>query len=239
MSIWKKLSSAVGNFGHSLAGWFARAGESGAGQHAPDRSVAFTMAVIALAAKLAKADGVVTDDERETFSRLFTVPPGERRNVERVFRLAAGSAAGFEAYAKQIANLFHDSPKVLEDVVDSLFHIAGADGVMHPDEMRFLERVTEIFGIKHRFRCIRARHMHHPDDAAYEALGVSPCDDLEDIRRAYRKLVRENHPDRLVARGVPREMLRLATERMAAINAAYEAIVKDRGGPGSVAELAS
>ena len=239
MSIWNKLSASIGDFSRSLAGWFARAGEAGAGQHAPERSVAFTMAVIALAAKLAKADGVVTDDEREIFSRLFVVPAGERRNVERIFRIASGSAAGFEAYATQIARLFHDSPKVLEDVLDSLFHIAGADGVMHPGEMRFLERVTEIFGIKHRFRCIRARHMTHPDDAAYEALGVSPCDDLEDIRRAYRKLVRENHPDRLIARGVPREMLKLATRRMAAINTAFEAIMKDRGGGGGVAELES
>ena len=239
MSIWNKLSASIGDFSRSLAGWFARAGEAGAGQHAPERSVAFTMAVIALAAKLAKADGVVTDDERETFARLFTVPAGQRRNVERVFRIASGSSAGFEAYASQIARLFHDSPRVLEDVLDSLFHIAGADGVMHPAEMRFLERVTEIFGITHRFRCIRARHMHHPDDAAYDALGVSPCDKLEDIRRAYRRLVRENHPDRLIARGVPKEMVKLANKRMAAINAAFETIVKERGGTGAgVAELA-
>jgi len=91
MSMWKKLAASVGDFGRSLAGWFARPGEAGAGQKAPERSVAFTMAVIALAAKMAKADGVVTDDEREAFSRLFRVPPGERRNVERLFRLASGS----------------------------------------------------------------------------------------------------------------------------------------------------
>jgi len=164
---------------------------------------------------------------------------GDAPQAEATQSEATGLRAVLQDYAKQIANLFHDSPRVLEDVVDSLFHIAGADGVMHPEEMRFLERVTEIFGIKHRFRCIRARHMHHPDDAAYEALGVSPCDDLEDIRRAYRKLVRENHPDRLVARGVPKEMLRLATERMAAINAAFETIIKDRGAADKVAEIAS
>ncbi len=240
MNMWKKLAASVGDFGRSLAGWFARPGEAGAGQKAPERSVAFTMAVIALAAKMAKADGVVTEDEREAFSRLFRVPPGERGNVDRLFRLASGSVAGYEAYASRIAHLFHDDPRVLEDVLDALFHVAAADGVMHPEEMRFLERVTEIFGLKHRFRCIRARHMLHPDDAAYEVLGVNPCDDMEHIRKAYRRLVRDNHPDKLLARGVPKEMVRIANERMAAINAAFEAIVEERAEEkGAAARLAA
>ncbi len=238
---WKRLAVHARDFGRSLAGWFARAGEGGAGRHSPERDVAFTMAVVALAAKLAKADGVVSDDEREVFSRLFEAPPRERRNVERIFRLASGSVAGFEAYASQIARLFHDSPKVLEDVLDALFHIAGADGVMHESEMAFLERVAEIFGLGRRFRCIRARHMFHPQDAAYEVLGVSPCDDLETIRAAWRRQVRENHPDRLMARGVPKEMIRIANERMAAINAAWEAIMREHAGEGgseAMAEIA-
>ncbi len=239
MNLWKKLSASVTNFSRALAGWFSRPGEGGASAHAPERSVAFTMAVIALAAKMAKADGVVTQDEREMFARLFHVPAGERRNVERLFRIASGSAAGFEAYAAKIARLFHDSPKTLEDVLDALFHMAGADGVMHPEEMRFLERVTEIFGMNSRFRCIRARHMRHPEDAAYEVLGVNPCDDGEDIRRAYLRLVRENHPDRLIARGVPREMVAIATKRMAAINAAYEAVSGERVPERAAREIAS
>jgi len=239
MSIWNRLSRSVADFSRSLAGWFSRPGEAGAGTHAPERSVAFTMAVIALSAKLAKADGVVSDDERAAFSRLFSVPPGQRAQVERLFRLAGRSTAGFEAYARQIARLFHDSPQILEDVLDSLFHIAGADGVMHPGEMSFLERVTEIFGLKGRFRCIRARHMMHPDDAAYEVLGVNPCDDWADIRAAYRRLVRENHPDRLMARGVPQEMVEIANRRMAAINAAFEAIGKERGEGGRLLEIGS
>ncbi len=94
--------------------------------------------------------------------------------------------------------------------------------------MRFLERVAEIFRLGRRFRCIRARFVRHPDDAPYEVLGVNPCDSDEDIRRAYRRLVRENHPDRLLARGVPEEMLKLANARMAAINAAWEAIRAER-----------
>ncbi len=228
MTLWQKLSRSVGDFGRSLAGWFARAGEPGAGHHAPERSVAFTMAVIALAAKMAKADGTVTEDERAAFSRLFSVPPGERANVERLFRIASGSVAGFEAYASRIARLFHDDPQALEHVLDALFHIAAADGVMHPAEMDFLKRVAEIFGIGGRFRCIRARHMHHPEDAAYEVLGVNPCDDLADIRRAWRRLARENHPDRLLSRGLPKEALEMANRRMAAINGAFEAIVRER-----------
>ena len=223
MSLWRRIGRQAKSFGRALAGWF----RPGKGQGAA-RDVAFTMAVIALAAKMAGADGQVAQEERAVFQRLFAVPPGERANVERLFRLAAATTAGFESYAQQIAQRFHDEPQVLEDVLDALFHIAAADGVMHPAEMALLEEAGRIFRLGERFRCIRARHMRHPEDAPYEVLGVDPCAPPEAVKSAYRRLVRENHPDRLLARGVPREALKLAHERMAAINAAYEEIRRQR-----------
>ena len=223
MSLWRRIGRQAKSFGRALAGWF-RPGKKAAQQ----RDVAFTMAVIALAAKMAGADGHVAEEERAVFQRLFAVPPGERPNVERLFRLAAATTAGFEPYAQQIARLFHDEPQVLEDVLDALFHIAAADGVMHPAEMALLEEAGRIFRLGPRFRCIRARHMQHPEDAPYEVLGVDPCASPEAVKSAYRRLVRENHPDRLVARGLPRAAQKLAHERMAAINAAYEEIRRQR-----------
>jgi DnaJ like chaperone protein len=233
MSIWGKLGGAAAGFifgggplgaiagavaGHVL---FDREGEQG---------VAFTIAVIGLGAKMAKADGVVTDDEIAAFERIFRVPPAEAANVRRVFNLARQDTAGYEAYAAQIAGAFRDNPAVLEDILDGLFEIAKADGVLHPGEQQFLERVAEIFGFApNEFRRIRASHFG-PDAAdPYAVLGVAYDASDTEIKRTYRLLVRENHPDSLMARGVPEEFVRLATDKLSAINAAYEKIERERG----------
>ena len=191
--------------------------------------VVFTIAVIALAAKMAKADGVVTDDEVTAFQRIFRVAPEEEANVRRVFDLARRDTAGYEAYAGQIAKLFAGNPAMLEDILDGLFEIAKADRVLHPGELDFLTRVAEIFGFApNEFRRIRATHF--PDAAdPYVVLGVAYEASEDEVKRTYRRLVRENHPDRLIARGVPPEFLRLATDKLAAINTAYTQVLEERG----------
>jgi DnaJ like chaperone protein len=195
-----------------------------------DTTIGFTIAVIALSAKMAKADGIVTDEEVRAFERLFRVAPEEAANVRRVFDLARRDTAGFEAYAAQIAHLFAGNPGLLEDILDGLFEIAKADGVLHPAEAAFLERVAEIFGFApNEFRRIRASHFA-PDKAdPYVVLGVAYDASENEIRRTYRMLVRENHPDSLIGRGVPEEFVRLATDKLAAINVAYDKIQLERG----------
>jgi DnaJ like chaperone protein len=232
MSIWGKVSGAaaglvvggpVGALVGALAGHFIvdRDGDPG---------VTFTIAVVALAGKMAKADGVATDQEFEIFRRIFGVPPQEEANVRRVFNLARQDMAGFEHYAGQIARLFRDNPAVLEDVLDTLFEIAKSDGVLHPCEARFLERVAEIFGFSpNEYRRIRASHFAPELTDPYVILGVSYAADDEELRQTYRRLVRENHPDSLIARGVPAEFIKLATDKLAAINLAYEKIQLERG----------
>ncbi|HEV2562961.1 MAG TPA: DnaJ family molecular chaperone [Rhizomicrobium sp.] len=236
MSIWGKLGGAAAGFLFgggplgALVGAFAghllvdRAREDDA--DAP--GVAFTIAVIALGAKMAKADGVVTREEEEAFQRIFRVPPQEEANVRRIFNLARQDVAGFEAYAAQIARLFRGNPAVLEDILDGLFEIAKADGVLHPGELSFLERVAEIFGFApNEFRRIRASHFPDASDP-YVILGVAHNAGDDEIKRTYRMLVRENHPDRLMARGVPEEFIKLANDKLAAINAAYDRIEEER-----------
>ena len=230
MSIWGKFSGAVaglisggGAVLNALGQLFAEITEG-------DGNVAFTIAVIALSAKMAKADGVVTDDEVAAFERLFRVAPEERANVRRVFDMARRDTAGYETYAGQIAHLFAGNPALLEDILDGLFEIAKADGVLHPGESAFLERVAEIFGFApNEFRRIRASHFA-PDAAdPYVVLGVAYDASDDEIRRTYRRLVRENHPDSLIGRGVPPEFVRLATDKLAAINVAYDKIEIERG----------
>lgn len=232
MSVWGKVSGAaaglvvggpVGALVGALAGHFIVDRDS-------DPGVTFTIAVVALAGKMAKADGVATDQEFEVFRSIFGVPPQEEANVRRVFNLARQDIAGFEHYAGQIARLFRDNPAVLEDVLDTLFEIAKSDGVLHPCEARFLERVAEIFGFSpNEYRRIRASHFAPELTDPYVILGVSYVADDEELRQTYRRLVRENHPDSLIARGVPAEFIKLATDKLAAINAAYEKIQLERG----------
>jgi DnaJ like chaperone protein len=195
-----------------------------------DPGVVFTMAIIALAAKMARAGGNAGEEEYAIFRSAFGVPPEEDANVRRIFNLARQDIAGYEIYAGQIANLFKDNPAMLEDILDGLFEIAKSDGVLHPCESAFLERVSDIFGFApNEFRRIRASHFAPELTDPYVILGVSYVADDDEIRHTYRRLVRENHPDSLIARGVPAEFIKLATDKLAAINAAYEKIQLERG----------
>ena len=234
MSVWGKVSGAaaglfvggpVGALVGAVAGHFFLDRES-------DPGVTFTIAVVALAGKMARADGVVTEEEFEVFRQVFGVPPEEQANVRRIFNLARQDIAGYEHYAGQIARLFMGNPAMLEDILDGLFEIAKADGVLHPGEAAFLERVAEIFGFApNEFRRIRASHFAPELTDPYVILGLSYAADSDELKQTYRRLVRENHPDSLMARGVPPEFIKLANDKLAAINSAYEKICVERGLP--------
>ena len=225
MTVWANISDLASGIGDSIGqmlGGFSRKST------APEKSVGFTIGMIALGAKMAKADGVVTDDEVLAFREVFHVPEKDMPAVERVFNLAKQDVVGFETYALQVAKLFTKKSKVLENVLDGLFHIAKADGVIHEDELTYLEHVAGIFGFNApEFARIRSRHVGIVDDP-YEILEVPRDAALVDIKKKYKSLVRALHPDKLTASGVPAEMVRIATERMARINAAYSELTKER-----------
>jgi DnaJ like chaperone protein len=193
----------------------------------PEKSVAFTIGMIALGAKMAKADGTVTSDEVTAFGDVFQVPEGDRAAVQRVFDLAKQDIAGYESYAKQVAALFEPASDMLENVLDGLFHIAKADGAVHENELTFLAHVAELFGFDAlAFKRISARHVVVENDP-YDILGVTRDMPFDDIRKAHRKLVRELHPDKHVASGMPQELILIATERLARINEAFDRIKKE------------
>lgn len=194
-----------------------------------DDEVAFTIALIALSAKMAKADGIVSPVEVEAFYQICRVPDGEQKNVKRVYNLAQEDVAGFEVYAQQVADIFADNPRVCEDVLDGLFHIAYADGELHPAEEAYLKRIGEIFGLTGAsFARIHARHSESAIDP-YAVLGVVEGATDNAVKAAWLAAVRDNHPDQLQARGVPSEIIHLANARMAIINRAWETIRDDRG----------
>jgi DnaJ like chaperone protein len=225
MSFWSRLIEIITDVGGSVMAVLQKfAGPPSP----PENSIAFTIGMIGLSAKMAKADGVVTGAEVRAFQKLFHVPEGERPAVARVFDLAKQDVAGFEAYARQIERLFTNRPEMLEDVLDGLFQIATADHLIHEAELVYLARVSEIFGFDAQaFRRIRARHVAGPQDA-FEVLGLPASATDAEIKARYRELVRENHPDRHMAAGVPPELVDIATAKLATINSAYQSLMKER-----------
>lgn len=193
------------------------------------RQVAFTIGTIVLGAKLAKADGVVTRHEVTAFRQVFHVPPEEMRNVAWLYDRAKRDSTGFEPYARQIAKLLRDHPAVLEELIDGLFHIARADGEIHEAELAYLQAVAGIFGFgAQEFRRIRAGNGAAEADDPHAVLGLGAEATMDEVKAAHRRLVREHHPDRLLAEGVPPECVRIANDKLAAINDAYDRIRRAR-----------
>lgn len=193
--------------------------------------VAFSIAIIALSAKMAKADGVVTFEETQAFYQVFDIPEGEASNVDRLFNLAKQDIAGFESYAAQIQGLCgsgENNCPALEDILDGLFHIAKADGAIHQEELVFLQTIAGIFNLDERhFETILARHSLGGEPDPYVILGVARGVDIEVARKAWRKLVQENHPDVLIGRGMPDEFIKIATERLKVINRAWTSLQQE------------
>ena len=223
MTLWSRIAQAISALaiGEGLGTLFDSLRRN------PERSVGFTIAVIALGAKMAKADGLVTRDEVAAFRRVFTIPKGEEASAAKVFDLARQDVAGFDAYARKIRAMFKPSDRdVMIDLMEGLFHIAVADRQFHPAEEMFLRSVAQIFGLDDPcFRSLRARHVQ---DDPYAVLGVDPSAPDAAVRKAWREAVKASHPDVMLARGVPAEAVKLAQDRLRALNAAWEEISKAR-----------
>jgi len=223
MTIWTRIRQAIEALakGEPLSAVFERM------RTPPERTAAFAIAVIALGAKMAKADGIVTRDEVAAFRRVFVIPKEDEPAAARIYNLARTEVAGFDAYARRIAGMFRGRPRVLADLLEGLVFIAAADGEYHPAEADFLGEVARIFGVaEDEFRRIRARHLPGEHDP-WAILGLAPGACVEALRRRYRALVRELHPDRMIANGVPEEARRLAEQRLATITAAYRELLQE------------
>jgi DnaJ like chaperone protein len=236
MSIWGKLAAATadlsigGPIGALLGAGAARdVRDSHKEQEGPENQVPFTVGVIVLCAKMAKADGSVTTDEVKAFKEAFNVSAAEMKQAARVFNLAKQDMTGYKPCAEQLVTIFKGNRKLLEDVLEGLFHVAKADEEVHPQEEQFLGQVAKLFGFTDtEFSYIKARHVIAAKSNPYHVLGVKPSVTDEELKSRYRTLVADNHPDKLITRGVPKEFVTIATEKVATLNAAYDAIVKER-----------
>lgn len=230
MTIWQRLPNVAA--GLAKAGsvvTYLRALAGGGPPTDPRASVAFTIGLIALSAKMAKSDGVVTSDEVDAFSRLMHVPPEETDRVRHVFDLAKQDVAGYDTYARQIAEALAGDRDILLQVLEGLFVVAAADGVLHEREERYLQSVADIFGISSSdFRYVRALFVRDAGNP-YEILGLAPSASNDEIKARHRKLVVHNHPDKLAGHGERIELIAAANRKLAAINAAFDTLRKERG----------
>ncbi|MBU8546561.1 MULTISPECIES: TerB family tellurite resistance protein [Roseomonadaceae] len=252
MSIWGKLLGGVAGFvtggplGAVMGAALGHAADQGPGGRigpgAADmaallgnRETLFAISVIVLSAKLAKADGPVQRTEIDAFKAMFRIPPENLRQVAQMFDEARRDAGGWETFAERLGEAFADNRGMLEDVLNALFYIARADGPMTKGELRMLQGVHLRFGLdeaawnraKGGQGGAAQRQVEEID--AYAILGLPSTATNEEVRLAWRKLMRENHPDSLASRGVPAEFVDRATRKVAEINAAWDRIKRQRG----------
>jgi DnaJ like chaperone protein len=230
MPIWRSLSDALAAMAHSpsVGALLARLGMLRGLSDDPTESIGFTIAIVALSAKIARADGLATGAEFEAFELTIEVPEDERANVRRLFDLAKQDVAGYETYARQIGLMLKDAPALRRDVLQNLFVVAAADGFLHEEEEVHLRRVAEHLRLSpSEYGWVRSLFVADRL-TPYQLLGLTPAASLDELKARYRELVRETHPDGLTGRGEPADTIAMAQRRLAAINDAYGTILKER-----------
>ena len=226
MSLWARVNETL----QAVAAQGRKASDVVDGLRKANRQVTFAVALISLGAKLAKADGQVTVDEIRAFKTVFRISRADERKVGKVFDLAKETVVGFETYAAAVARLYKDDERVRDDVIEGLFQIAAADGDITPSEEAYLRRVNEIFSLREKsFQLRLDRFSPAAAPSPYAILGVDPSLPIGEVRLRWKKLVRDNHPDIVMARGAPLEAAKLAENRVADYNSAWDEIKASRG----------
>jgi DnaJ like chaperone protein len=192
---------------------------------------AYAIGLVVLSAKLAKADGRVTEDEIDKFKKIFKVPKENMTQVGAIWKEAAQTSAGFEPYAQQLRDTFYRSPQMLEQIILGLFEIGYADHELSEPELKYIKKVSQIFGIDQKtFSRLRNSRPEFVKENPYKVLGVKKSDSIAEIKKTYRNLARKNHPDVVRAKGITDiSLIKKAKENFQRINDAYEQILKIRG----------
>ena len=194
-----------------------------------EHSASFMIAIICLGAKIAKADGLVTKDEVTAFRKIFIIGEADAPLAAKVYNYAKRSAVGYEQYAKRVARHFGPGNRMLDLILEGLFVIADADGTISQAEADVLRKIGQIFGVPEKnFANLMNRFGYEKRDSPYDILDVHPDMPTEEIKARWRALAKENHPDVLTAKGMPKEAVKLAEIRMASINRAWEQIKSER-----------
>ena len=238
MSIWGSLIG--GMVGFSLAGPFGMLiGSLIGGKISRTRSAAgnfgtfaqpqqiFALSLIVLSAKLSKADGQVSKEELIAVRNKLKIPENEIEQVGKIFNKAKQESTGYEPYAQQIAQIYKNNPNVLEEVINILFYIAEADGNVSKSELDMMQHIAQIFGLNQvQFNAIKESRKSSDKLNPYIVLESKPEENLQTIRKKYLQLSKEHHPDLLISKGVPQEVIAESKKKMRAINSAWDQVQK-------------
>ena len=237
MSIWGSLLGGVIGFsfggpfgallGSFLGGKISRLNSSKTIGNQQNTQEIFALSLIILSAKLSKADGHVSKEELIAVKDKLQIPDSEIDQVAKIFNKAKDESTGYEPYAKQIAEIFRDNINVLEEVINILFYIAEADGNVSNDEETMIANIAYIFGLSQKqYQSIKESRKTSDKLNPYIVLESQPTDDLKTIRKNYIKLSKEHHPDLLISKGVPVEVINESKNKMRSINAAWDQVQK-------------
>ena len=238
MSIWGSLIGGMiglsfgGPFGMLLGSLIggkisrARSRSANFGSFAQPQQI-FALSLIVLSAKLSKADGQVSKEELVAVRDKLKIPDNEIEQVGKIFNKAKEESTGYEPYAQQVSQIYKNNLNVLEEVINILFYIAEADGNISQSEMNMIQHIAEIFGLNDtQFNSIKESRKSSDKLNPYIVLGCNPDDNLQNIRKKYLKLSKEHHPDLLISKGVPQEVIEESKKKMRSINSAWDQIQK-------------
>jgi DnaJ like chaperone protein len=237
MSIWGSLLGGVIGFsfggpfgallGSFLGGKISKLNSSKIIGNQQNSQEVFALSLIILSAKLSKADGHVSKEELIAVKDKLQIPDSEIGQVAKIFNKAKDESTGYEPYAKQIAEIFRGNLNVLEEVINILFYIAEADGHVSNDEETMIANIAYIFGLSQKqYQSIKESRKTSDKLNPYIVLESQPTDDLKTIRKNYIKLSKEHHPDLLISKGVPVEVINESKNKMRSINAAWDQVQK-------------
>jgi len=237
MSIWGSLIGGFVGFsfagpigaliGSMIGGRISSARRSHFQQNFSNPQQIFAISLIILTAKLAKADGNVSKEELVAIKTKLKIPENEIDQVGKIFNKAKEDRLGYEPYARQMAQIYKNNPAVLDEVINILFYIAEADSKVSDSEMKMIRNVAKIFGLSDgQFEGIKESRKDSDKLNPYVVLGCNPNDSFVDIRKKYLKLSKEHHPDLLIKKGVPHEVIEESKKKMRSINSAFDQIEK-------------
>ena len=237
MSIWGNLVGGFIGFsfagpigaliGSIIGGKISSARRGGFQQSFAQSQQIFAISLVILTAKLAKADGQVSKEELIAIKEKLKVPDHEIDQVGKIFNKAKEDSLGYEPYAKQIAQIYQNNPAVLDEVINILFYIAEADGKVSNSELDMIKNIAQIFNLTDiQFEGIKESRKGSDKLNPYIVLGCTSNDDFATIRKKYLQLSKEHHPDALISKGVPKEVIEESKKKMRAINSAFDKIEK-------------
>jgi len=192
-------------------------------------------ATFSMLGKLAKADGTVTQQEIDVIDRVMRenlrLTAQARDFAIEIFNAAKESNESFEAFAHQFYDEFGGSNEVLVSVIDLLLLVGHADGQLHKIEEKMILSAVRIFRLEQHYAQIKSRFVNMPEDInkQYAILGAKRGDNIKDIKKKYRKLAMQYHPDRIQSKGMAPELASAAEEKFKEIQHAYDLVEKDAG----------